>query len=61
MCSKREPLLRSVRRFTVTYAAPADGSGPVNVVKPIYHVAWLASRLGLAVFVRLRYGAALLG
>jgi glucose-6-phosphate dehydrogenase assembly protein OpcA len=45
------PYLRSLRRIAVTYAAhdedPAPGS--TNVVKPTYHVAWLASRLGLTV------------
>ena len=40
------PYLDAVDRIAVEYAAPADGRGPVNVVKPLYHVAWLASRLG---------------
>jgi glucose-6-phosphate dehydrogenase assembly protein OpcA len=45
------PYLRYVRRIAVTYAA-AEASAPaggVNVVKPVYHVAWLASRLGMTV------------
>jgi len=45
------PYLRYVRRIEVTYASP-DGSGRVdltNVVKPVYHVAWFGSRLGLTV------------
>lgn len=41
------PFVRSVREIRVTYAAGADTE--TNVAKPVYHVAWLASRLGLAV------------
>jgi hypothetical protein len=45
------PFLRSLRRIAVTYATHGGpGSEPgTNLVKPIYHVAWLASRLGLRV------------
>jgi len=45
------PYLRYVRRIAVTYGArdPAAAAGATNVVKPVYHVAWLASRLGLTV------------
>ncbi len=44
------PYLRYVRRIAVTYAAPdAAVAGSTNVVKPVYHVAWLASRLGMTV------------
>jgi glucose-6-phosphate dehydrogenase assembly protein OpcA len=45
------PYLRYVRRITVTYAI-RDASGrpdQTNVVKPVYHVAWFASRLGMMV------------
>ncbi len=45
------PYLRSLRRLAVTYAT-AGGSGAeewTNILKPIYHVAWMASRLDLAV------------
>ena len=45
------PYLRSIRRIAVTYAThggPGAEAG-TNLVKPIYHVAWLASRLGLRV------------
>jgi glucose-6-phosphate dehydrogenase assembly protein OpcA len=51
------PYLGALRRIEVTYAARRDGAGlPAysNVVKPIYHVAWLASRLGLSVIEPLR-------
>ncbi len=46
-----QPYLRSLRRITVTYAAHGGPGTEVatNVVKPIYHVAWLASRLELRV------------
>ena len=45
------PYLRSLRRVAVTYATHDESGAPgsTNVVKPIYHVAWLASRLGLTV------------
>ncbi len=45
------PYLRAIRRIAVTYAThggPGAEAG-TNLVKPIYHVAWLASRLGLRV------------
>ncbi len=46
-----QPYLRSIRRIAVTYATHGGpGAEDVtNLVKPIYHVAWLASRLGLRV------------
>lgn len=42
------PYLRSVRRVAVTYATHDETGAPesTNIVKPVYHVAWLASRLG---------------
>ncbi len=45
------PYLRSIRRIAVTYATRggAHAEAGTNLVKPIYHVAWLASRLGLEV------------
>ncbi len=45
------PYLRHLRRIAVTYATrdPEGRPGRTNVVKPVYHVAWLASRLGLSV------------
>ncbi len=45
------PYLAHVRRVSVTYAAGSESGEPgtTNVVKPLYHVAWLASRLGLRV------------
>jgi len=45
------PYLRHLRRVSVTYAAGSETGEPgtTNVVKPLYHVAWLASRLGLRV------------
>jgi hypothetical protein len=45
-----QPFLRSLRRIEVTYSSgPAGWPGTVNVVKPLYHVAWLASRLKMVV------------
>ena len=45
------PFLAGVRRVSVTYAASDETGAPgtTNVVKPLYHVAWLASRLGMRV------------
>ncbi len=45
------PYLVSIRRISVAYATSDDTGAPgtTNVVKPLYHVAWLASRLGMRV------------
>ncbi len=45
------PYLRSLRRIAVTYATHDESGGPgsTNIVKPTYHVAWIASRLDLTV------------
>jgi glucose-6-phosphate dehydrogenase assembly protein OpcA len=45
------PYLRSLRRIAVTYGTRDETGAPgsTNVVKAVYHVAWLASRLGLHV------------
>jgi glucose-6-phosphate dehydrogenase assembly protein OpcA len=45
------PYLRSLRRISVTYATHDESCAPdsTNLVKPLYHVAWLASRLDLRV------------
>jgi glucose-6-phosphate dehydrogenase assembly protein OpcA len=45
------PYLRSLRRVAVTYGTHDETGAPgtTNLVKPVYHVAWLASRLGLTV------------
>jgi glucose-6-phosphate dehydrogenase assembly protein OpcA len=49
------PYLGGVRSIAVRYAAhPGAGSGGTNLIKPLYHVAWLASRLGMAVVEPLR-------
>jgi Glucose-6-phosphate dehydrogenase subunit len=45
------PYLAHVRRIAVTYGTHDETGAPgtTNVVKPLYHVAWLASRLGMRV------------
>ncbi len=45
------PYLRSLRRIAVTYGTHDESAAPgsTNLVKPVYHVGWLASRLGLSV------------
>jgi hypothetical protein len=45
------PFLTHIRRISVTYATHDETGAPgsTNVVKPLYHVAWLASRLEMRV------------
>ena len=45
------PYERYLRRVAVTYSTHDDTGAPgsTNLVKPLYHVGWLASRLGLSV------------
>jgi len=45
------PYLRSLRRIAVTYGTHDETGAPgsTNIVKPVYHVAWLASGLDLSV------------
>jgi glucose-6-phosphate dehydrogenase assembly protein OpcA len=45
------PYLRYLRRIAVTYATHDETGAPgsTNLVKPVYHVAWLVSRLGFRV------------
>ena len=45
------PYLRYIRRIAVTYGTHDEtgAAGSTNIVKPVYHVAWLASCLGLRV------------
>ncbi len=45
------PYLRWLRRIAVTYSTHDETGAPgsTNLVKPVYHVGWLASRLGLSV------------
>jgi glucose-6-phosphate dehydrogenase assembly protein OpcA len=52
------PFLGNLERIEVRYAA-ADGTpGAANVVRPLYHVAWLASRLGMEVAEPMRASTA---
>ena len=45
------PYLRSIRRIAVTYGTHDElgRPGTTNMIKPLYHVAWIASRLGMTV------------
>jgi glucose-6-phosphate dehydrogenase assembly protein OpcA len=44
------PYVNHVRAITVTYGVREDsGVEAPNIVKPVYHVGWLASRLGMGV------------
>jgi glucose-6-phosphate dehydrogenase assembly protein OpcA len=40
------PFLGSVRRMTVEYTASRADPAGTNVVRPLYHAAWMGSRLG---------------
>jgi glucose-6-phosphate dehydrogenase assembly protein OpcA len=44
-----QPFLGGIRGVAVEYAAKDGAAGAANVVRPLYHVAWLASRLGMTV------------
>ncbi|MGA3056744.1 MAG: glucose-6-phosphate dehydrogenase assembly protein OpcA [Candidatus Limnocylindrales bacterium] len=50
------PHLWAVRSMAVEFAAAEEGdpAGLTNIVRPVYHVAWLASRLGMSVVSPLR-------
>jgi hypothetical protein len=50
------PFLGHLERIEVRYAASDGTPGAANVVRPIYHVAWLASRLDMGVVAPLRPG-----
>ena len=45
------PFLTAIKRIALTYGTHDETGAPgtTNVVKPIYHVAWLAARLGMTV------------
>lgn len=48
------PYLGHLDRIEVHYAAADGAPGAANVVRPLYHVAWLAARLGMAVVAPVR-------
>jgi hypothetical protein len=43
------PYLGHLKRIAVTYGVRDEAATETNIVKPVYHVAWLASRLGMHV------------
>lgn len=51
------PFLYHLDRIDIKYAAADGAPGMANVVRPLYHVAWLASRLGMSVVSPIRAGA----
>jgi glucose-6-phosphate dehydrogenase assembly protein OpcA len=51
------PFLGNLERIEVRYAAADGNPGSANVVRPLYHVAWLASRLDMSVVEPVRAGA----
>jgi glucose-6-phosphate dehydrogenase assembly protein OpcA len=48
------PYLGHLDRIEVHYASADGAPGMANVVRPMYHVAWLASRLGMTVLSPIR-------
>jgi glucose-6-phosphate dehydrogenase assembly protein OpcA len=50
------PYLGHLDRIEIRYAAHDGAPGLCNVVRPVYHVAWLASRLGMTVESPMRAG-----
>lgn len=46
---KLMPFLANITALTVHYSAREGTPGATDVVKPLYHIAWLASRLGMVV------------
>ena len=50
------PFLHHLDRLDLTYAVTDGTPGAANSVRPVYHVAWLASRLGMTVVDPLRPG-----
>jgi glucose-6-phosphate dehydrogenase assembly protein OpcA len=50
------PFLGHLDRIEVRYAAADGAPGMANVVRPMYHVAWLASRLDMTVLEPVRAG-----
>jgi glucose-6-phosphate dehydrogenase assembly protein OpcA len=50
------PYLGHLDRIAVHYAARDGAPGMANVVRPMYHVAWLASRLGMTVVTPMHAG-----
>jgi glucose-6-phosphate dehydrogenase assembly protein OpcA len=51
------PYLTHIDRIDVHYAATDGVPRMANVVRPMYHVAWLASRLGMTVESSMRAGS----
>lgn len=52
------PFLQCITEVHASYAAGSGDKGPVNIVKPTYHLAWLASRLGWSISLPLQQGEA---
>lgn len=50
------PCLTHIDRVEICYSARDGGAGMTNVVKPMYHAAWLASRLDMSVLTPMRPG-----
>jgi hypothetical protein len=50
------PFLSAINKISVDYSGGKGSSAPINVVRPAYHVAWLASRLNASIKTPLHLG-----
>jgi len=50
------PFLNAINKISVDYSGGKGSSASINVVRPAYHVAWLASRLKASIKAPLRLG-----
>ena len=50
------PLLSAINKISVDYSGGKGSSASINVVRPAYHVAWLASRLNASIDTPLHLG-----
>ena len=50
------PFLSAISKISIDYSARKGSSASINVVRPAYHVAWLASRLKASIHTPLHLG-----
>jgi hypothetical protein len=50
------PFLSAINKISIDYSGGKGSSASINVVRPAYHVAWLASRLNASIETPLRLG-----
>jgi len=50
------PFLSAINKISIDYSGGKESSASINVVRPAYHVAWLASRLNASIHTPLHLG-----